>query len=146
MNILKKKPIRIIYGSSLFVFLYMMLMNIINRIDMIYYILSSVITSLIVIYAIYARINFEYEKVYTKFKLLKYRFDIVNGYLIEKFLFYIITCASLLLINMNPFQNQGFDFTSIIFIVVMAICLLMFVKISSIRPNRNNPDNSNGSN
>ncbi|WP_208861315.1 hypothetical protein, partial [Flavobacterium plurextorum] len=63
-----------------------------KKIDVTYYILSSIITSLIFIYAIYVKANFDYEKVNTKFKLFKFRFDIVNGYLINKFIIYIITC------------------------------------------------------
>jgi len=140
MNVFKKKPIRIISGSSLFVYLYFILINIINRVGMIYYILSGIMVSLILIYSIYAKVNFDYEKVNTNFKLLKFRFDIVNGYLITRFLIYIVTCTSLFLININPFQKQRFDLISIAFIIVIAICLLMFVKICPASPKKNDPE------
>jgi hypothetical protein len=104
-----------------------------------YYILSSIMTSLIVSYAIYVKVNFNYQKVNTKFKLLKFRFDIVNGYLIYKSLVFIITCSTVLLYNINPFQKQKFDLISIVFII-MAICLLMFVKITLISSNRDSRD------
>lgn len=138
MNVFKEKPIKIIYSSSLFLCLYIIFMNIMKKIDMTYYILSSTITSLIFIYAIYVKANFDYEKVNTKFKLFKFRFDIVNGYLINKFIIYIITCLGFILYNVNPFQKERFDFLSIVFISVMAICLLMFVKITPTNPSRNN--------
>lgn len=108
-------------------------MNVIKKIDVTYYLLCSVILSLIFLYAIYAKINFDYEKVITKFKLLRFRFVIVNGCLINSFVIYIVTCLTLILYISNPFQKERFDFISIGFICVMAICQLMFVKITTER-------------
>lgn len=138
MNVLKEKPIKIIYRSSLFLFLYIIFMNITKRIDVAYYISSSVIISLIFIYSIYVKLNFDYEKVNTKLKLLRLKFDIVNGYLINKVIIYVITCLTFILYNTNPFQKERFDYISIVFIVIITICLLMFVKITPAKLDRSN--------
>jgi len=129
MNIFKEKPVKVIYSSSVFLCLYIISMNIIKKIDLMYYIICSIIISLIFIYSIYVKLNFDYEKVKTKFNFLRLKFDIVNGYLISKVIIYIITCLTFILYNINPFQKESFDYISIIFIVIMIICLLMFVKI-----------------
>lgn len=138
MNVLKEKPIKIIYRSSLFLFLYIIFMNITKRIDVAYYISSIVIISLIFIYSIYVKLNFDYEKVNTKLKLLRLKFDIVNGYLINKVIIYVITCLTFILYNTNPFQKERFDYISIVFIVIITICLLMFVKITPAKLDRSN--------
>jgi hypothetical protein len=137
MNIFKERPVKVIYGSSLFLCLYIISMNSMRRIDVTYYILSSVIISLIYIYAIYVKVNLDYEKVNTKFKLLKFRFDVINGHLIYKILIYIITCLTFILSNSNPFQKEKFDFISTVFICLLALILVPFIKITIFSKNSN---------
>lgn len=131
LSVFKNKPIEMIFRISSLATAIIIFSHIIKNDNLTLYLVIGV--SLILIYTIYVRVKLDYEKVYTKVEIFKFRFSLVNGYLIIKSLYFIIISLIMIWFNSNPFQKEKINNVLIILVALMAICLLMFVKITPTR-------------
>ena len=137
LSIFKNQPIEMIFRVSSLSTASIIFSQIIKNDNLILYLVMAV--SLILIFTIYVRVKLDYEKVYTKVEIFKFKFNLVNGYLIIKSLYFIIISLIMIWNNSNPFQKEKINNVLIILVALMAICLIIFVNI---KRDYSNPDGS----
>ena len=97
LNVFKNKPIEVIFRISSLLTAFIIFNYIIKNDTSPFYVV--IVVSSILIYALYARVKLDYEKVYTKVDFFKFKFSVVNGYLIIKSLYFIIISLITILYN-----------------------------------------------